>query len=69
MDYFGEEIRKRMGEVGGILMRIEGSETPTRSYVVSYTSQNEYMEDVKHQSRESLSRVLDDMLDRVLDES
>ena len=69
VDYFGEEIRKRMGEVGGILMRIEGSETPTRSYVVSYTSQNEYMEDVKHRSRESLSRVLDDMLDRVLDES
>lgn len=69
VDYFGEELRKRMREVGGILLRIEGSETPTRSYVVSYASHNEFMEDLEKQSQSALSRVMDEMLDRALKES
>ncbi|MDD6194109.1 MAG: 6-carboxytetrahydropterin synthase [Lachnospiraceae bacterium] len=69
VDFFGQEIGKRIREVGGILMRIEGSETPTRSYVVSYTDHSDYLEDVQHQSEEALSRVMDDMMDRALAES
>lgn len=67
VDYFGSEIRKRIREVGGELTRIEGSETPTRSYVVSYVRDEEYIKDIRQQSQESLSRVIDDMLDRVLE--
>ena len=62
------ELRRLMRDVGGELMRIEGSETPTRSYAVSYTRDEEYLSDIREQSDQILEKLIDDMLDRVLNE-
>lgn len=66
VDYFGTEVRQIIRNTGGELMRIEGSETPTRSYIVSYTEESEYLTSVQNRSQESLARVVDSMLDRML---
>lgn len=66
VDYFGTELRRLLRDVGGELMRIEGSETPTRSYAVSYTRDEEYLSDIREQSDQILEKLIDDMLDRVL---
>lgn len=66
VDYFGDELRKKMRETGGELIRIEGSETPTRSYVVSYERDDMYLKEVERQSKEALSRVIDEMLEHIL---
>lgn len=66
VDYFGGELRQCMRQVGGTLVRIEGSETPTRSYAVSYEGQDEYVTDMREHAQESLSRVIEDMLEQML---
>lgn len=67
VDYFGQEIRTRLKETGGELKRIEGSETPTRSYVVSYGSDSEYIFEHQSKTEESLSQLMDAMLNRILE--
>ena len=67
VDYFGAQLRRNMREVGGVLMRIEGSETPTRSYAVSYARDDEYISDVKEHADDALDHVIDEMLQRALD--
>ena len=67
VDYFGEELRKLMKEVGGTLMRIEGGETPTRSYAVSYVRDDGFIANVEENTQKALNDLIDNMLDRVLD--
>ena len=67
VDYFGEELSHRMKEVGGTLMRIEGGETPTRSYVVSYLRDENFITSVGEDTQKALDHAIDDLLDRVLE--
>lgn len=66
LDYFGGKLRSIIQKRGGALMQIEGSETPTRSYVISYTRDSEYLSSVEQYSEDSLSRILDKMLDDII---
>lgn len=66
VDYFGAELREVMHDVGGELMRIEGSETPTRSYAVSYMRDDEYLGDVKGKTDVALEQMIDEMLKNML---
>lgn len=66
VDYFGSKLRGIMHEVGAELMRIEGSETPTRSYAVSYTKDNEYISDIKNMTDQTLDSFIDEMLENIL---
>ena len=63
VDYFGDQLRTVIRAVGGELMRIEGSETPTRSYIVSYERDQAYLENVEKITEDSVSRIMDHMLD------
>lgn len=63
VDYFGEQLRGVIRAVGGELMQIEGSETPTRSYIVSYESDSIYLENEREVARRAVSRVMDRMLE------
>lgn len=65
VDYFGEQLRFIIRSVGGELMEIEGSETPTRSYLVSFEGDSDYLENVGRFSQESISRIMDRMLDEL----
>lgn len=66
VEYFGSEIRELLRGMGCELMKIEGSETPTRSYIVSYTQTAEYLHSVEKSSKEVISRIIDSMLDDIL---
>lgn len=63
VEYFGEELRKLLRGEGGELESVEGSETPTRSYVVSYEQDSQYLEGIRRSSEKAVSDILDRMLD------
>ena len=67
VDYFGREIRHIIAEKGGILRRLEGSETPTRSYTISYENEEGYLESIEEHSMESISEILDSVLDYMIE--
>lgn len=66
VEYFGDELRKSIRNDGGELLRIEGSETPTRSYVISYDRSSVYMDSVEDNSEAALDKMLEKMLDDIL---
>lgn len=66
--YFGAKIREIIRTPGGELMCIEGSETPTRSYIISYERESEYVTNVNQLEEGALSQVLDSLLDDIVSE-
>ena len=66
VEYFGDQIRHLVREIGGELLQIEGSETPTRSYCISYNKDSEYLVEIEKLSKESMSDALDRLLDRLI---
>lgn len=68
VDYFGQQLRPIIRSVGGELMEIEGSETPTRSYVVSFENDGEFLEDLQGNAQKTVSRIMERMLDEVENE-
>ncbi len=66
VEYFGGAIAKRLREVDGQLEQIEGSETPTRSFIISYTQDETYLSGVDRSARAALSDVLDEALEEAL---
>ncbi len=65
VEYFGQELRKLLRNAGGELEQIEGSETPTRSYVISYAGESDYLEGVRSNAEKAVSDILDRMLDGI----
>ena len=66
-DYFADEIRGIDKELGGHLVKMESSETPTRSYVISFEREQEYLESIRKSSKQQMSDVIDGILDRIID--
>jgi 6-pyruvoyltetrahydropterin/6-carboxytetrahydropterin synthase len=62
-EYFGDQLREVIHRTGGELMQLEGSETPTRSYVIDYSNDSDYIRHVSRQSAESMDSMIDRMLD------
>lgn len=66
VDYFGDSLRDIIRNTGGELIQIEGSETPSRSYVISYEHSSDFLSSVNKRTEKSVSEVLDNMLDDIL---
>ena len=66
-DYFADEIRGIVKELSGHLVKMESSETPTRSYVISFEREQEYLESIRKSSKQQMSDVIDGILDRIID--
>ena len=66
-DYFVNGIRKIVRKLGGHLVKMESSETPTRSYVISFERETEYLESIQRSSEQQMSEVIDGILDRIID--
>ena len=58
-DYFSKEFYRVIHDVGGILVQIEASETPTRSYVVNLTEQ----EGNEERNRDTEKKIRADVMD------
>ena len=56
-------LREVIHKTGGELMQLEGSETPTRSYVIDYSNDSDYIRHVSRQSAKSMDLMIDHMLD------
>lgn len=68
VDCFGQKIRHIIDDMDGVLRKIEGSETPTRSYTISYENDATYLESLEQYSKESISGILDSILDSMVQE-
>ena len=66
-DYFVYDIRRIVEKLGGQLVKMESSETPTRSYVISFERDDEYLDSIARSSKEQMGKVVDELLDRILD--
>ena len=66
VEYFGDALRSIIREKGGELLQIEGSETPSRSYVISYVQSPEYASDTDQYTQSALGKALDHLLEDML---
>lgn len=66
VDYFGDHIREIIRANGGELKSIEGSETPTRSYIVSYEEESDFIENKQKFSAAAFDRITNNILDDIL---
>ena len=64
-DHFAQEFRKIIHDIDGILVRVEASETPTRSYVVNISESADQDEDEGARAR-IRSEVMDAILDQIV---
>lgn len=65
LDYFADLFFDAVREVGGLLVKIEASETPTRTCIYSFRGRDEFLHGLKTQ----LDTVTHNMILAVVDES
>ena len=65
-DYFAEEFFKIIYKTGGMLTRVEASETPTRSYIVNIAEQERNSILNKKADEKIISEVMDAVLDDIV---
>lgn len=66
VDYFAEDFYRIIHDIGGILTRIEASETPTRSYVLNLAEDREKAEENQEIEQQVISDVMDAVLDQIV---
>ncbi|MGN0166246.1 MAG: 6-carboxytetrahydropterin synthase [Lachnospiraceae bacterium] len=62
-DYFARDFFEIIRETGGLLVSVEASETPTRSYVINLEEKQEYA-DISEKTED---QILGDVVDSILD--
>lgn len=65
-DHFAEEFRKIIHNIHGILVSVEASETPTRSYIVNIEDSGGDQEDDEYTQEQIRSEVMDAVLDQIV---
>lgn len=67
-DHFNDELQKLLRENGGELVSLEGSETPTRSYIVSHRNEPEFIDQIDRMQAEQISGVVKFVVDQIVNE-
>lgn len=67
VDYFTKQFYDMIKAIGGELLSVEGSEGPSRSYILDLREQNESMDSVDRHSDNILSDIIDNILDDIID--
>ncbi|MBQ1870559.1 MAG: 6-carboxytetrahydropterin synthase [Lachnospiraceae bacterium] len=62
LERFGEDIRQILREEGGELTQIEGSETPTRTYIISYQQDEQFSDGIARMTQDSMDDMFTTML-------
>ncbi len=68
MDYFAPIFYEEVKKIGGLLIKIEASETPSRTYVYSFRGRDEYLNDIKEHMRIALINIVDSVVEESIDE-
>lgn len=66
-DCFSTDIRKIISEHGGELVTVESSETPTRSYIINYEHEPDFMNKIQRITENKMDEVIDSVLEGVLE--
>lgn len=66
MEHFSHELRVMVKQIGGELVRIEGSETPSRSYIIDFYDEKGENQELDEYSKEMMSDVIESMLDDII---
>ncbi len=65
-EYFGEQFRKIIGDIGGQLLWIESSETPTRSYLIDYEEDEGIKREMDFKKNDVVLHVVNSVIDDIL---
>jgi 6-pyruvoyltetrahydropterin/6-carboxytetrahydropterin synthase len=65
-DYFAKEFYEIIEEVGGKLIRLDASETPTRSYMLNLEEDHEFTGISVASSQKRIDQVIDSVIDEAL---
>lgn len=65
-DVFANDLSKMAEEHGWVLASLEGSETPTRSYIVSNRNEESFIENISSIERNRISDIIDHMVDDIV---
>ena len=65
-DQFNDDLRELLRENGGELVSLEGSETPTRSYIVSHRNEPEFIDQIGKMQSKQISGVVEYVVDQII---
>lgn len=65
-DQFNDDLRELLRENGGELVSLEGSETPTRSYIVSHCNEPEFIDQIGKMQSKQISGVVEYVVDQII---
>lgn len=66
-DYFVHDIREIVKNLGGLLVKMESSETPTRSYVISFEKETDFLRSMGKNTEKKMEAIIDSVLDSMMD--
>ena len=64
-EYFANELRNHLREKGGQLVSLEGSETPTRSYILNFEHDEKFIDEFEEIKSERLNQIVDQIVDQI----
>lgn len=67
-DQFNDDLLELLRENGGELVSLEGSETPTRSYIVSHRNEPEFIDQIGKMQTKQISGVVEYVVDQIISE-
>ncbi len=64
-DFFAEELRVLVRSIGGEVVKLESSETPTRRYVVGFQDDIQFIRMMERNSKERMNEIIDGIVDEI----
>ena len=64
-DYFDNELQELLHKNGCELISLEGSETPTRSYIISHRNEPEFIAKLNKMQNQRISDIVDYVVDQI----
>lgn len=64
-DYFDDELQELLHQNGCELISLEGSETPTRSYIISHRNEPEFIEKLGKMQNQRISDIVNYVVDEI----
>ncbi len=64
-DYFAEELRNLVRGIGGEVVKLESSETPTRSYVIGFQDDIQFIRMMERNSKERMNEIIGSIVDEI----
>ncbi len=65
-DHFNDELQALLRDSGGELVSLEGSEAPTRSYIVSHRNEEEFIEHIGRIQSQQISGIVNYVVDQIV---